>query len=333
MPEGISLKGKRLISDPAMERVISAQSKAEEMGRQLAALKSERKMLLEEFMDFRNARPVPKARPASDRPAKAETVRVSFGDNHGMMMDRAANAALLRDVRVIKPNVIVIGGDLVECGGWLAKHLTVGFVALCDYSYQEDIKAANWLLDELQAAAPDAEIHYLEGNHEDRVERWCVDQTMSHKLDADFLRLAFSPSSVLRLKERGISYYRRSEAYGDGLPRGWFRMGKMLFAHELGASQNAARDAVSKSAANVTYFHTHRADMAIRVFPSVGICRAFNPGCLCLMQPVWQNSNVTDWSQGYAIDFIARSGNFQTVHVPIWKGESLAGAMVERFRS
>ena len=35
----------------------------------------------------------------------------------------------------------------------------------------------------------------------------------------------------------------------------------------------------------------------------------------------------------YGIDIIAKSGNFQRFHVPIWRGESLAGAMIQRFKA
>jgi len=331
--ETISLKGKHVTSDPAMEQVISAQARIEAALKMAAALKADRKQLLEEYQDMRNARPVPKSRPAADKPSKADYVRVSFGDIHGMMMDRSAVNAMLGDVKRIVPDEIVIGGDLVECGGWLAKHMPIGFVATCDYSYQEDIGAANWFLDELQKAAPNAVIHFVEGNHEDRVERWCVDQTMAHGRDAEFLRMAFSPSALLRLQERGIFYYRRTEIYGSGLPRGWIQLGKIFFTHSLAYSKNAARDAAIKTAGNVVYFCTHREDTATVVFPGVGIVKAFNPGCLSQMQPIWKHSDPTSWSQGYGIDFIAKSGNFLRVHVPIWRGESLAGAMVERFRS
>jgi hypothetical protein len=329
----INLTGKRVTSDPAMEKVIDAQARAAELQRYIKALEADRKQLLEEYNDMRNARPVPRAKPHESKPAKADQIRVAAGDIHGMMMDRAAVEAFLRDVKTIKPDVVVLGGDIVECGGWLAKHQPIGFVATCDYSYQEDVQAAIWFLDELQAAAPNAEIHYLEGNHEDRVERWCVDTTMAHGRDAEFLRTAFSPAALLRLEERGIPYYRRTEIYGAGLPRGWMQLGKMFFTHSLAYSKNAARDAALKTAGNVTFFCTHREDTATIVYPGIGICKAFNPGCLSQMQPIWKHSDPTSWSQGYAIHFIAKSGNFQPVHVPIWKGESLAGSMVERFRA
>ncbi len=333
MTDKIDLQGKRVTSDPAMEKVISAQSQVAAQQRIIAALKADREQLLEEYNDMRTARPVPTCRPHDPKRTKENQVRMAAGDIHGMMMDRPAAEAFLGDVRIFKPDVIVIGGDLVECGGWLAKHMPIGFVATCDYSYQEDIRAAAWFLDELQKAAPNAELHYLEGNHEDRVERWCVDQTMAHGRDAEFLRAAFSPMALLRLGERGIPYYRRTEIYGTGLPRGWMQLGKMFFTHSLAYSKNAARDAALKTAGNVTFFCTHREDTATIVFPGIGIVKAFNPGCLCQMQPIWRHSDPTSWSQGYAIDFIAKSGNFQRVHVPIWRGESLAGSMVERFRT
>jgi hypothetical protein len=333
MTEKIPLKGKRLTADPAMERVLDAQAQVRELQRVNTALAADRKALLDEYTDMRNARAVPQSKAHSKEPAKSDRVRVSAGDVHGMMMDRAAVDAFLRDVRTLDPDEVVLGGDIVECGGWLAKHLPIGFIATCDYSYQEDINAASWFLDELQKAAPRAEFHYLEGNHEDRVERWCVDQTMAHGRDAEFLRLAFSPMALLRLKERGIPYYRRTEIYGTGLPRGWMQLGKMFFTHALAYSKNAARDAAIKAAGNVTFFCTHREDTATVVFPGIGIVKAFNPGCLSQMQPIWKHSDPTSWSQGYAIDFIAKSGNFQRIHVPIWRGESLAGSMIERFKS
>ena len=331
--KSIDLKGKHVTADLAMEKVLAAQAKVRELQRINTALAADRKALLDEYTDVWNARPVPQSKVHSGAPEKSERVRVSAGDVHGMMMDRAAVDALLRDVRMLDPDEVVLGGDIVECGGWLAKHLPIGFIATCDYSYQEDINAAAWFLDELQAAAPRAEFHFLEGNHEDRVERWCVDQTMAHGRDAEFLRMAFSPMALLRLKERGIPYYRRTEIYGTGLPRGWIQLGKMFFTHSLAYSKNAAHDAAIKAAGNVTFFCTHREDTATVVFPGIGIVKTFNPGCLSQMQPIWKHSDPTSWSQGYAIDFIAKSGNFQRIHVPIWRGESLAGSMIERFKS
>lgn len=328
---GIDLAGKTMTSDDMARKVLDARSYRRELSLMLKAIKKERDELLSEFIDYRNARPVPQS-PKAIRPGRADKVRVSVGDVHGMMMDKQAVAAFLADVRKLDPDEVVLGGDILECGGWLAKHQPIGFIANCDYSYQEDVKAANWFLDELQKAAPHAVVHYLEGNHEDRVERWAMDTAMAHKCDVEFLMEAFGPKAVLRLDERGINWYNRHEVHGKGLMRGWIVLGKMFYTHSLTYSKNAARDAVGKTAGNVTYWCTHREDTASIVFPGVGLCKAFNPGCMCSIMPIYRHTDPTSWSQGYAVDLIAKSENFQHIQVPIWNGESLAGAMIERFK-
>ena len=329
MNKEIDLKGKDVTGDPIVERVIDAKAKVERMARELAAIRKDRDQLLDEYTDLRNARPVPVS-PSPKAKQSEAFVRVDVGDIHGMRMDPKAVGAFLSDLKVIKPDEIVIGGDLVECGGWLAKHQPIGYVASADYSYQEDIAAANWFLDQVQKIVPGAAIHYIEGNHEDRVERWIIDQTMANARDAEFLLEAFSPQSLLRLKERNIQYYRRSETYVEGLPPGWIKLGKMFYTHTLGTGKNAARSAVEKTAGNVVYFCSHREDTATVVLPGVGMVKAFNPGCMCVRQPLWRHSDPTSWSHGYGVTLVTPSGNFQRIHVPIWNGESLGAAIKVR---
>lgn len=329
----MALPAKGVMHDPAMSRVIDAQARMKEMQRELAALRADRDQLLSEYTDALKARTLAPVQVPRRRGGKDDLVRVSAGDLHGMRQDRKAVAAFLADVRRLDPDEIVLGGDMLEVGGWLSKTGTLGYVAESDYSYQEDCQAAGKFLDALQAAAPRAEIIMLEGNHEDRVERWCMEVTRAHGRDAEFLRAAFGPQIMLRIEERKIVYFRRSGNYLPGLPPGWIKRGKMFFTHELGSGKNAARDAALQTAGNVTYFHTHREDSATVVFPGVGIVKAFCPGCLCVRQPMWQHSKPTGWSHGYAVDIVASSGNFQRIHVPIWDGMSLAGPMVERFKS
>lgn len=322
------LKGKNVSDDKAYKKVIAAQARIRELQRENKALRKDREELLEEYNDAQNRRKVPKS-PKAKRKTLDSTCRVAVGDVHGMRMDRKAVRAFLMDLKIFEPEVVVLGGDIADCDGWLAKHQPIGFVPDTDYSYQEDIAAANWFLDEVQKAAPQATIHYIEGNHEDRVERWIVDQVRAHNRDSAFLCSLVTPKVLLRLKERGIHYYSRHDVHVAGCPRGWIMQGDMFYTHQLGKGKNAARSAVGQAAGNVTYFDTHRRDVGVRVFPNVGMCAAYNPGCMCTMQPVYQNSNPTDWTQGYQVDFVSKS-TFQPIQVPIWRGESLARNMVSR---
>lgn len=331
--QGHNLTGKLVSGDDAIRKVIDAESRRKEAERLAKALKSDRDQLLDEYKDLRDARPLPSpAKPTRKTSTKEDRIRVCVGDVHGMLMDRPAVDAFLHDLKLLDPDDVVLGGDIIECGGWLAKHQPIGYVALSDYSYQEDCQAANWFLDQVREAAPNAQIIYIEGNHEDRVERWVVDQVMGQKRDGTFLLDAFGPQAMLRLREREIDYFRRSINYVPGAPKGWIKLGKMFFTHTLGRSKNAARQAAEKTAGNVTYFCTHREDTASVRYPSVGLVKAFNPGCLCSLQPVWKNSDPTDWSHGYGIHIVAKSGNFLVTHIPIIEGESLAGSMIEKYR-
>lgn len=171
---------------------------------------------------------------------------------------------------------------------------------------------------------------HLTGNC--RIERWITDQTMRHAREAEFLRQLIGPETLLRLKERGVTYYRRGEHHLPGLPPGWIKLGKIFFVHELGGGKNAASAAVGRTAGNVVYAHTHVSDSSTTILPGVGLVAAWNPGCLCQRQPLWRHSNPTGWSHGYAVQFISKSEEFLHLQVPIANGVSLAGSMHSRIR-
>jgi len=328
MSEGIDLTGAKLSGDSAIKDVMSLRAKLQEKERVIRALEADRGELLTQFTNLHAARyPVPVSPPPRKASAKSDFVRILAGDVHGSAMDRPAVEAFLRDVKRWSPNEIVLGGDILECGGFLAEHHTLGYIAETDYTYQDDIAAANWFLDELQRAAPNASILFIEGNHDERPERWVIDKTIRNGRDAEFLRSLLSPRTLLRLDERGIQFFSRGQEYVPGLPNGWVKLGKIYVTHELGGGKNAARDSVNKTAGNVVFFHTHRADSATMVFPNVGLVTAWNPGCLCKLQRMWNHSDPTGWNHGYAIEFVSKNDNFLHIQVPISGGESLVGPM------
>jgi hypothetical protein len=323
----IDLSDKRVSSEQAINEMIQAKAKAVELRRELAAVKRDRDDVYSEYRDLQAAKyPVALIRPPK-RKVKRDLIRIIANDVHGYNMDRPAVDAFIADLRRWNPDEIVLNGDIIECGGFLAAHHALGYVAQTEYSYQDDIASANWFLDQVQEAAPNAKIHYIEGNHEDRIERWVVDQTMRHTRDSEFLRKLVSPEFLLKLEDRNISFYRRSVEHVAGLPPGWIKLGKIFFVHELSGSKNAARDSVSRTAGNVVYAHTHREDSASVVLPGVGLVKAWNPGCLCQLRPLWRHSDPTGWSHGYGVQIVEESGEFLHLNIPIWNGKSLAGNM------
>lgn len=255
-------------------------------------------------------------------------VEVVFGDLHGNKHDPLAWSALIQDIAAIDPHRIVLGGDIIDCGGFLAEHHTLGYVAETADSYEDDCRVANQLLDQLQNTARRAqEIHYIEGNHEHRVERWCLTQKLSHHKDIDFLRRIFCAQSVLSLEKRGIKFYEQGKCHmGLDVP-GWIRLDKVYFTHRLSGARDAAEQALNKTASNVIFFDSHQACYKPLHKLGTGLISAFNPGCMCKRQPMYMHTNPSRWTHGYCVRFISRkTGNFCTIPVAI--GEESFGNII-----
>ena len=281
-------------------------------------------------------RATPKARqPVPARSAKAtgeEVVRVIIPDTHGCKADKAALSACLGDIKRLSPHEIILLGDHVDCGGLLAQHHVMGYVAETSYTYEEDIAATRAFLNALQAAAPSARIHYIEGNHERRAETVCVTLALRNSKDSEFLRKAIAPEFLLGLKERGITYYRQGEFYNGVKLPGTIRLGKCYFTHGSKTSTNATAAMLQAFGAPLVFGHTHRAQASSGRPVHSGSIAAWNPGCLCELQPLWQHTNPTTWQHGFGVQLVARSGEFLHLNIPIIEGKSLLGTLASKFQ-
>lgn len=259
--------------------------------------------------------------------------RIIIPDSHGSSIDPASAAAMLADIAVLCPTSIIMLGDHIDCGGFLAQHHTIGYVAQSEYTFEEDCHAANQFLDQIQAAAPHARIEYLEGNHERRIENWCTTQALKNKTEARFLSSLFSTASVLHLVKRGIEFYQQGKFY-DGLRiPATIRRDGCYFTHGEYTSRNAAASHLAKYNANIWYAHTHRMDMATKRTVKDGLIGAWNPGCLCLLQPLWQHTNLTDWGHGYGLQLVRAGFGHLNLQIPIIDGVSYLEPLVSRSKT
>jgi hypothetical protein len=155
-------------------------------------------------------------------------------------------------------------------------------------------------------------------------------QRLAHHKDVELLRKTFCAEHVLRLADRGIRYYRQGEMHGCEVP-GWVKLDKAFFVHKISNAKDAASVALAKAAGNIVYFDTHRAGFKPTYLPGVGLISAWNPGCLCKRQPLYANTNPTEWTHGYLLRFISRAtGAFQMINVTINDGGvSYAGALLK----
>ena len=261
---------------------------------------------------------------ASATPGSKCSMRLIVPDTHGSHADPDAMASFLSDVQALGGSIgeVVHLGDALDCGGFLAAHHTEHYVAETTNSFEDDVNATNQLFDAIQAACPKAVVHYLEGNHERRIEKWCVTQSLRNAKDAEFLRRTFCAGSVLHLAARGVNWYRQSEFY-HGLPiPATIKLGHCYFTHGSRAGKSATSATLGDFGGCVVHGHTHtmRSDSSATVH-SGGIS-AWCPGALCRLQPLWNHTQPTRWGHGYGIQLVNKDGTFLHINVPIGSGKS-----------
>jgi hypothetical protein len=288
---------------------------------------------LEAVIDDQAARLAHKSRNLFRSPAKHSTShkhfnRVLVPDTHGAHIEPAAAAAFLSDLECLQPAEVVWMGDHLDCGGFLAMHHTIGFVAETDVEWPDDIDGANQFIDQVQKRTPKAVHHFLTGNHEHRIERWCCTQALAKRRTAQWFLDRIGCHAVLNLEKRGIIYHPRGELEQTHKRiRGAIKLGNCYLVHDVSTAGDPCVPALNRYAANVAFGDTHR--MVYRVGRKAEKDYfAATIGYLAKPQPYWQETNVTDWSHGYGLQIVAGPHELLHINVPIVNGRSLLGPLL-----
>ena len=250
--------------------------------------------------------------------------RVIIPDSHGNHIDPDAAKAFLADLKVIDPDEVIFLGDHLDAGGTFNSHQRT-YTNEFTESYEDDVNAANDFIDAVQRNAPRAAgaTHYIEGNHEQHVERWAARNFHSHR-DAEMFLERMGPAAALKLKERGIAYYRRSIFYqGLAIP-GCIQLGKCFFVHGISHAKHADSVHLQRFGASVVFGHIHRSMGRVERTVTSGGHGAWCPGTLAKLQPLYKHTAPSDWSHGYAVQEVLASGHFHHTNVPIFGDRTIA---------
>lgn len=253
---------------------------------------------------------------------KKTFLRVIIPDTHGAHIDPVAASAFLQDLELLKPKQVVRLGDHIDCGGFLAQHHVLGFVPETTYSFAEDVAAANEFLDQCQERTGKIKDWYIVGNHEARIEKWIVKETLRHQADAEYFYQMFGTGSVLSLEKRGIQIVNRNETYHGLSKRGTIRLGKCLFHHGTRCGVHAAKATLDDLGGNIVFGHTHRISSHVKETID-GVIGAWSVGCLSQLHPVYGDTRVSNWAHGYAIQVVETDGTFLHLTIPIIEGRSM----------
>lgn len=244
-------------------------------------------------------------------------ILVDIPDSHGEHIDPVARDAFLADLKILCPDRVVLGGDHLDAGGTFNAH-QVTYTNEMVESFEADVGACNAFLDAVIAYAPNASIDYIEGNHEAHIERWCA-RNVKTRRDAEFMLRHFGVEAVLKLKARGIRYYKSKEFHMGLAVRGTIKIGKCYFTHGISHSKHADDQHLHAFNGNVVFHHVHRAlEVRSRTVSSSGH-GAWCAGTLAKLQPLYRHTEPTTWVHGYGLHFYNEaSGRFVRWNVPIF---------------
>jgi hypothetical protein len=243
--------------------------------------------------------------------------------------DRIALDIVAKVIEMGTFDKIVILGDFLDMPEWSDK-----FIRTPDYEQltQPAIEEAAWWLGRFRSLAPDAEIYYIEGNHEKRQS----DMLIKHLPQAYHLkgvndRSVFSAwrlPNLLSLDSLGIQW-------ADDYPNGTVWLSDHLVAvHGDGLS---AQKMVNGNDVNVVFGHIHSFDQSSRTIYKRGepyIITSLCPGFLGKMDgSVPGRKNNQNWSQGIALAYYSDDGEDNNlVHVPIRNGRAVVEGVIVQGR-
>ena len=241
-------------------------------------------------------------------------------DKHIPLADKAAIKVVCKAIEIIKPDCYIDLGDVGEwesCSHWKWKKKKRPPLEYQLPDIRKDIKDVNKGMDIIDESLDKVNCHtkhFMEGNHEDWLNRFSYEHP--------YLKLNIYDS--LNLKSRGYSYHSIGK---------FLKIGKMHFYHgHHYASMHHARNHLMKLGVNIMYGHHHDLQQA-SITHMDGQKSAWSIGCLKDMSDEdnkWLGGRKTNWSHAFSIVDFYESGYF-TVHViQIIKGRtSLWGEIID----
>jgi hypothetical protein len=237
----------------------------------------------------------------------AEKSYVALFDIHYGWERKAGKKVPLHNPRILdavglfiedfKPDVIIYGGDTIDCGA-ISHHNRKRNFSIEGLRLADDAQGASTVLRDYRLAAGNPLEVVIEGNHED----WLND------LIEDYPGLAgmFGLRDLLKLSDDAVI-----------VPQGEvFRFGKLVFLHgdQIRSSLYPARWAVDAYGKSVRFGHFHTYQTFTKVSALDGDCRTgVAVPCLCTRGPGYGKGAPNRSINGFNYGYLEGAGNYYDI--------------------
>jgi predicted phosphodiesterase len=233
---------------------------------------------------------------------------VLLSDPHAPYTDARAVHATVAFVRHVKPQVIVWLGDV--CDFYQLSKFDKNPLRM--NSLQEDLDRAEVLLQTVRDAAPNAEIHFLEGNHDQRIQRYLWHDAPPMSGLRNLLL-----QNLLNLDRMKVEYHSPGRMLLGPLQ---LKHGDVVRARS-GASAHVELERAWVSGASA---HTHRLGQ-VYLRNDGGEWTWAECGCLCQLDAEYLRGATANWQHGLGYAEVADDRYYLTT-LPILSGKIVWGA-------
>lgn len=212
-----------------------------------------------------------------------KTIRSVIGqDTHIPFQDKRVVKLFLEFLVREQPDRVYANGDICDFYSLSRFDKKVSRIN----SLQADLDETHLFLSRIRDSVPNAEIHYMRGNHERRLQKYKWSQAKA----TDSLRCMTVPQ-LLKLDKLDIAYHEKGVFLGDL----YIKHGDLVRKH----AGYTARGEFEKEGCSGISGHTHR-DGKYTVRNRSGQYAWWENFCMCDLEPEYINS-VANWSQGWTL--------------------------------
>jgi len=232
---------------------------------------------------------------------------IFISDIHAPFHDEKALKILYNFMDWFKPEVVFIMGDLLDCYA-ISRFTKDPEGAL---HFQEEIDSAISILKDIRSHAKKAEMYYIRGNHEARVQKflWNNAKELSklHVLEV---------ASLLNLKRLNIEYVEKGMMMYKGV---MIKHGSVVRKY----AGYTAKAEFEKNGCSGVSAHTHRAAIYMHTNAG-GDYKWMECGCLCSLDQEYMEGDTANWQQGFGIGYFHRkTKRYQLELVNIIDGKAM----------
>lgn len=254
-------------------------------------------------------------------PSKKAKLIFIIPDVHFPEHDETAVGLALEAHRILHPDETVLLGDLADAG-LFSTHPKRSLIESKGYSYTEqEVKPINKFLDTVQKNTKD-HTYYLEGNHEQRIERFCTNNGHLGEEIYNYI----SPYKTFIEGRKNITYVPYCKPDGNRhsyvqLIEGHEEIGMsgLVAVHGWSYSTNAAGIHLNKSRSqSIVFGHCHRSESKLTRDPWSGaVLKSWCPGTLSKLQALYHvGGTPSDWSWGFSLIYVG-TASWTEYSIPI----------------